>query len=133
MTTRSVLTATTVLAACLALQGKSKGGRDEMPHSLQTHFGRSHLVLSLPEDGLVRLLVFFRGLLQLDAVDLDAVQLGGEVLVKQELVAVVHVSPPGLLVEYAHLSATETNTTRNRPLNAWSIIPYRMKYTPRMT
>lgn len=54
------------------------------------------------------LLVFFGGLLELDAVDLDAVQLGGEVLIKQKLVSVVNVSPPGFLVEHAYLRVRTT-------------------------
>ena len=53
--------------------------------------GGVHLVLSITEDILVRLLVLLGGLFELDGVDFDAEKLVGEVFVEMEHVSIQHV------------------------------------------
>lgn len=65
--------------------------------------GPAHLVLPVSEDSFMRLLVLLRRLLQLYAVDLNAMELRREIAVEHERIPVVHVSPPRFLVQDTHL------------------------------
>ena len=56
------------------------------------------LILTVSENSLVCLIVFLCSLLELDAVDLDAMQLRREVVVENEIIIIVHVPAPGLFL-----------------------------------